>query len=75
VVNRDFYLETWVHNPEMKATDTAWHALNHLKRDGGFYIVPGMRYEHRVHSESGFLKDVHYNMAKAKEIENLIKAL
>lgn len=75
VVNRDYYLKTWRHNPEMKATDTAWHAYNHLKSGGSFFVVPGMKYEHRVHGGSGFMQDVHYNMAKAKEIENLIKAL
>lgn len=75
VVNRDYYLKTYQHNPEMKSTDTAWHAYNHLKSGGSFYVVPGMEYEHRVHDQSGFMQDVHYNMAKAKEIENLIRAL
>lgn len=75
VVNREYYLKTWRHNPEMKATDTAWHAYNHLKSGGSFFVVPGMKYEHRVHDHSGFMQDVHYNMAKGKEIENLIKAL
>lgn len=75
VVNRSFYLRTWQHNPEMKGTDTAWYNYLHLKNDGSFFVVPYMRYEHRVHAESGWMKDAHYNMAKGKEIENLIKAL
>lgn len=75
VVNRDFYLDAWVYNQEMKATDTAWHAYNHLKAGGAFYVVPGMTYEHRVHDESGFMKDVHYNMAQSGRIGELIKKL
>lgn len=75
VVNRDYYLRTWEYNAEMKATDTAWHAYNHLKSGGCFRVVPGMEYDHRIHMDSGFMQDVHYNMDKAKEIENLIKAL
>lgn len=75
VVNRDFYWQAWRHNPEMKATDTIWHALQHLKAGGGFYVVPGMEYEHRVHPESGFAKDMDYNMAKAMDLERQIKSL
>lgn len=75
VVNRDFYLKAWQYNPEMKGTDTVYHALQHLKAGGGFYVVPGMEYEHRMHADSGFAKDMDYNMAKAIEIENKIKAL
>lgn len=75
VVNRDFYIKTWVFNKEMKGTDTIWHALQHLKSGGEFYVVPGMEYEHRVHDESGFMKDVDYNMHWAIELENQIKKL
>lgn len=75
VVNRDFYLKTWQYNPEMKGTDTVWHSLQHLKAGGGFYVVPGMQYDHRMHADSGFAKDMDYNMAKAFEIEKQIKAL
>lgn len=75
VAHRDFYAQTWKTNPEIKATDTIWHAYNHLKNFGSFYVVPWMHYQHNVHPGSGFLKDVHYNMAKAKEIENLLKQL
>jgi glycosyltransferase involved in cell wall biosynthesis len=75
VVNRDFYIKTWVFNKEMKGTDTIWHALQHLKAGGEFYVVPGMEYEHRVHDESGFMKDVDYNMHWAIELENQIKKL
>lgn len=75
VVNRDFFLENWTFNSEIKGTDTVWHALSHLKNFGSFYIVPGMHYHHLVHKDSGFMKDIHYNMAKATEIEKIIKSL
>lgn len=75
VVNRYFYLDVWQYNPAMKGSDTIWHALQHLKGGGGFYIVPGMQYEHLVHDGSGFRQDMAYNMDKAMEIENQIKNL
>lgn len=75
VVNRDFYLRVWKYNPEMKGTDTIWHALQHLKAGGCFYVVPGMKYYHRMHDDSGFMKDVSYNMEWAIKLENEIKNL
>jgi hypothetical protein len=38
-------------------------------------MVPGCRYNHLVHKNSGFLKNIDYNMVKAKEFENKIMAL
>lgn len=75
IVNRDFYLKTYVHNKEHKASDTIWHNYNHLKAGGKIVIVPGMQYFHRVHAGSGFMKDAQYNIAKANEVRQLIKQL
>jgi len=75
VVHRDTYMKNYLHNPQIKGTDTAWHFYNHLKNGGKFYVVKGLQYEHTVHPESTFMQDVHYNMAKAVEIENLLKEL
>jgi len=75
VVNRDFYLKTYQHNPDHKASDTVWHNYNHLKAGGVFAVVPNMQYEHRVHKGSGFMQDVQYNMQKTEEVRKLIQQL
>ena len=75
IVNRDFYLKTYQHNPDHKGSDTIWHNYNHLKADGKFAVVPGMQYFHRVHKDSGFLKDAEYNITKANEVRKLIQQL
>lgn len=75
IVNRDYYLETYQHNPEHKASDTIWHNYNHLKNGGIFRVVQYMQYAHRVHKGSGFMEDVQYNMAKSEEVRKLIQQL
>jgi len=75
VVNRAEYLKVYENNPAMKGTDTIHFNYLWLKAGNSFYVVPGMEYMHRVHSGSGFLQDVHYNMKQAKEIKELIKQL
>lgn len=75
IVPKDFYLDVFKENSDIKATDTLWMNYLWLKRGYQFYVVPGMQYDHLQHEKSGFLQDIHYNMAKAKEIETLILAL
>ena len=75
LVNKKKYLEVYQHNPEMKATDTIWFAYLWLKAGYSFEIVPGMQYFHRVHKESGFLKDMKYNMKQADNLKKLILSL
>lgn len=75
LVNRAEYLRVYQHNADMKATDTIHFNYLWLSAGNHFYVVPGMEYYHRVHDGSGFLQDCSYNMAKAKEIKELIKSL
>lgn len=75
IVNRDFYLKTYQHNPSHIASDTIWHNYNHLKTGGLFVVVPGMQYEHRVHSGSGFLQGADHNMRMQAEVRKMIMAL
>lgn len=72
VVNRDEYLRIYQENTEHKASDTIWMAYLWLKAGNGFYVVPGMEYEHRVHDKSGFLQDAAYNMNQVQEVRKLI---
>lgn len=75
VVNRDYYMSVYKHNPEHLASDTIWHNLNHLKYGGSFYVVPTMEYFHRQHPGSGFLQDININMANSEKVRKLIMAL
>jgi glycosyltransferase involved in cell wall biosynthesis len=75
IVNRDFYLQAYKHNPQHKASDTIWHNYNHLKAGGLFAVVPDMQYEHRVHEGSGFMQEAQYNMQKSEEVRKLIQQL
>lgn len=75
IVNRDFYLATYKYNPEHIASDTIWHNYNHLKAGGKLTVVPGMQYFHRVHDDSGFKKNIEYNMEKSEQVRQLIKQL
>lgn len=75
VVNRDWYLKTYMHNEKHVASDTIWFNYNWLKDKGGFYFVPGMEYFHRVHKDSGFMQNAAYNMQQSNEVRKLIAAL
>lgn len=74
-VNREWYLNIWEENAEIKASDTIYFNYLWLKAGRMFMIVPDMHYTHRVHKESGFLQDADYNMKKGEEIKKLIMAL
>lgn len=75
VVNREWYLNVWKENGEIKATDTIYFNYLWLKEGKGFLVVQDMTYDHRVHGGSGFLQNADYNMKKAEEIKKLIMAL
>jgi len=75
LVNRDFYIDTFIQDDAIGCADTINHIHNHLKRGGKLYFVPRMQYFHLVGPQSGFLENVDYNMKKAKEIENKILSL
>lgn len=69
IVHRDTYINTFEYQPEIKGTDTAAHFLRHLKNGGKFHVVKGMEYIHAISNDSEFMKDVHFNMASAMDIE------
>lgn len=75
VVNKEYYLKTFKPDKSILGVDTANHFLNHIKAGGSFLVVPNMHYDHLVHSGSEFMKEVHYNMQCAIEIENKLKNL
>lgn len=75
VVERKPYLNVWEENKDIGCADTIWFNYLWLKAGGYFIVVPGMEYQHRVHKDSGFMKDLDYNMAKAEEIKKMIMSL
>lgn len=75
VVHRDTYLYVWKENRDMKGSDTIWFNYLWLQADKVFHVVENMHYQHRVHKESGFIKDLDYNMKKAEEIKKMIMDL
>lgn len=74
-VPKNTYVKTYQHDPLVKETDTIAFNYHWLNAGNSFYMVPGCRYNHLVHKNSGFLKNIDYNMVKAKEFENKIMAL
>ena len=75
VVNRDEYRRVYEYNPEHLGTDTAYFGLLWLKAGNRFLIVDNMEYDHLVHKDSGFMKDVNYNMTQAEKVRKLIMQL
>lgn len=69
------YCSVFEENSSIRETDTAYYAYLWLRTGGKFYIVPGMRYAHLVHSESGWLKNADYNIKKGHEILKMIEQL
>lgn len=75
LVPRKEYLEVYFHNSEMKATDTLWFCYLWLQCGNKFKIVEGMEYEHTTPKDSGYMKDLDYNLRKSAELRNKILEL
>lgn len=75
VVPVDYYLSVYENNPEIKETDSLYMNYLWLKWGGDLYVVPGMRYIHKIHSGSGWLSNAAYNIQKGEEIKKLIREL
>lgn len=75
LTNRDAYGKVYKHNPEIDGADTAYFAHRWLVAGNSFYVVPGMEYTHRVHSNSGFLANIDKNMRDAEIIKKQIASL
>ena len=75
VVPKHEYIRVWQENKDMKGSDTIWFNYLWLKAGNKFYVPSQMHYFHRVHKESGFLKDMSYNMVMADKIKKLIQCL
>ncbi|MBA3830072.1 MAG: glycosyltransferase [Taibaiella sp.] len=72
LVHRDNYLHVYEENNSVKQADTIHFNYLWLKNGGSFYFMKDCKYEHRVHAGSGFMENIEYNMAIAKQIEEQI---
>lgn len=75
IVNSIAYGKVYKENKEIAETDTIYFLYLWLTAGNKLYVVPNMRYDHLVHSESGFAKNMTANMKSAIELENTIANL
>lgn len=57
-VNRDEYLKVWDGSCDPVTSDSIFQNYNWLKSGNSLYVVPGLEYEHRVHSGSHYQNNV-----------------
>jgi glycosyltransferase involved in cell wall biosynthesis len=57
-VNRDEYLKVWDGSVDPVTLDSIYQNYNWLKAGNSIYVVPGLEYEHRVHSGSHYQNNV-----------------
>lgn len=72
---RDEYLRVWDSSVDPHTADSIFQNYNWLKAGNSLYIVPGLRYHHRVHHNSHFKLNVHKTGKFADEVEAKLKAM
>ena len=58
-VNRDRYLKVWDGTIDPHTADTAYQNYNLIMDGCSLFVVPGMQYDHLVHSGSHYKNNVH----------------
>ena len=74
-VFRPGYLEVWDGSVDPHTADTIYQAYNWLKSGRSVFVVPGLRYHHRIHEESHYKKNKHLTGNFLFEVEQKLKAL
>lgn len=74
-VNKSTYLQVWDGSVDPHTADTIYQALNLLRNGFQLYLVPGLKYYHRIHLGSHYKQNVHKTGGFAKTVEDAIKAL
>lgn len=75
-VNRDEYLKVWDGSVDPVTSDSIFQNYNWLKSGNAIYVVPELHYDHRVHDDSHYKKNVrrtphHFH----QDIVNKIKSM
>ncbi len=74
-VHRDNYLNVWDRSVDPHTSDSIYQMLNWFRAGKKAMIVPGLRYFHRVHDGSHYIKNHHKTGNFAKMVENELSAL
>lgn len=74
-VNRDFYLKSFNDSIDPVTSDSLWLNYNWLLNGGMIHVLEGLRYEHLVHSDSHYIKNVHRTGTHREEIIEKIRNL
>ena len=69
------YLKVYQEDKTVKETDTVHFAYHWLRNGYQFKVIEGLRYDHLVHPDSGWLKNASYNSARGKQTIEQIRAL
>jgi glycosyltransferase involved in cell wall biosynthesis len=72
---RDEYLQVWDGSVDPHTADSIYQNYNWLRARNSLYIVPGLRYHHRIHDESHYKRNVHKTGKFAAEVEAKLKAM
>lgn len=75
VVPVDEYCKVYQEDQSVKETDTIHFAHLWLAAGNKFHVLKGLQYDHLVHKDSGWLQNASYNMTRAKQTVEQIKAL
>jgi len=74
-VHRSSYLEVWQERDDPWAADSIFQNYNWFKSGRSMFVVPGMRYYHRLHTGSHFLAHEKKSRELHKELADKIKEL
>jgi glycosyltransferase involved in cell wall biosynthesis len=74
-VNRDEFLKNYKYDSSIRAADGIFLTHNWLKNGNKIYIVPDLKYYHRVHEGSEFLRERDNNMKLINYWMNQVKLL
>jgi len=73
MVNKNQYAAVYEYNPEAYSADTINFNYRWLSKGNKIKVLKGMEYFHRVHNDSGFMKELNPSMKHALHLEKLIK--
>jgi len=74
-VNRDEYLRVWDGKATPYAIDSIYQNLQWIAAGNKFFVVPGLKYEHTVHTGSLYMAEGHLTQDLHKTILNTFKRM
>jgi len=74
-INRDEYLKVYRYTTECHSSDSIYFNYLWLKSGRSIYVVPELKYEHRVHQNSTFIKEYGQSIKMARIYLNKINEL